>query len=478
VKLEPTPLSVLGFPRYFRSSRQGCSIQPASSLSYQWNRHFRRILAFIRKIAVAVSVVMFMLSLAAVAAGAGLDGRWEGKIDRSGKAQSISVDLAQDDNGWQGSIDIPDEAIVGRPLQRIIFERGGVQFETQVMGVKLSFEGKREGDKITGTFSQGGDRYPFFLERKSAASSLGRSSSPAVSGFTRNQPAAIGNEQAGTRGQMRVITQDEESHLPEEVEVTRKGRDFAILFAGDDYDSWGHLNNPIFDAKSIKEELEGTYGFQTELFSNPTRAQIWDVIRRYRDRKYDDEDQLLIFFAGHGIYSDSDQDGFFVAKDTKKEEADPDRDTFVPYYLLKNRIDSIPVKHVLLVLDACFSGAFDPKVGEWESRGDPPKNVSDRKLVKRMMRLPTRRYLTSGGKQYVSDGKPGHHSPFANGFLNALRGYGDDHRVLSYYNIVDGVRRKMVDEKAQPRHGDFGKNDSGSDFFFIVNLPSPASPKN
>ncbi len=470
MKLEPTPLSVLGFPRYFRSSRQGCSIQPVSSLSYQWNRHFRRILAFIRKIAVAVSIVLFMFSLPPVAAGAGLDGRWEGKIDRSGKLQAISVDITLDDNGWQGFVDIPEEAVRGGSLQQILFHAGSVHFETQVMGVQLSFEGKLEGDKITGTFSLRSEKFPFFLERKSAASSLGRSSS-------RSSEQSTGNQQPVIRGQKRFSTQ-EDTHLIELEEVTRKGADYALLFASDEYDSWDHLNNPLSDAEAIARELRETYGFQTEVVPNPNRDRILDTIERYREKKYGEEDQLLIFFAGHGFYSEKDMSGFIVTKTSKRREEDPYMDSFISHTMLRNRIDTIGATHILLILDSCFSGTIDPKLGDAGHRGPPPKDVSDLKFVKRFLKFPTRRYLTSGGKEYVSDGIPGHNSPFASSILEALRSYSDNHRVLTYYNLIDGVRRATVDEKAQPRQGTFGNNEPGSDFFFIVNLPSPASPKN
>src|SRR5713226_4902105 len=156
---------------------------------------------------VALSLVFSMASPTPVAAAAGLVGRWEGKIDPSGKAQAISVEFTMSDKGWQGSIDLPDEGIMGRPLQRILFEAGGVHFETQVMKVSLIFDGKLDSDKITGTFLQGNEKLAFILERKSA---LDRSSSSTTSVITRNQPVALSNEQAGTRGQTRLSRDKDE----------------------------------------------------------------------------------------------------------------------------------------------------------------------------------------------------------------------------------------------------------------------------
>ncbi|MBZ4171027.1 hypothetical protein JYG45_24325, partial [Escherichia fergusonii] len=72
-------------------------------------------------------------------------------------------------------------------------------------------------------------------------------------------------------------------------------------------------------------------------------------------------------------------------------------------------------------------------------------------------------YLTSGGKEYVPDGRPGQHSPFARKFLEALSTYGGADRILTYKEIL-GVVESVIPE---PRYGEFGDNQPGSDFIFI-----------
>ena len=51
--------------------------------------------------------------------------------------------------------------------------------------------------------------------------------------------------------------------------------------------------------------------------------------------------------------------------------------------------------------------------------------------INRKLKLKTRKFLTSGGKEYVSDGRPGQHSPFVRKLLEAIRSYGGDDSVLS-----------------------------------------------
>jgi hypothetical protein len=125
-------------------------------------------------------------------------------------------------------------------------------------------------------------------------------------------------------------------------------------------------------------------------------------------------------------------------------------------------VNSIPCRHILLVLDVCFSGTFDSKVA---SRGqDPYEDLAPSTMLLQKMPLRTRRYLTSGGKVYVSDGRPGYHSPFARRFLEALRTYGGNDGVLTFSGILPFVEK--VDPA--PYWGEFGDNQPGSEFFLLT----------
>jgi hypothetical protein len=70
--------------------------------------------------------------------------------------------------------------------------------------------------------------------------------------------------------------------------------------------------------------------------------------------------------------------------------------------------------------------------------------------------------MTSGGKNYVPDGRPGKHSPFASKLLEALRSYGGAYRVLTSAKIWMSVETA----KPEPRFGTFGDNEPGSEFVF------------
>ncbi len=251
------------------------------------------------------------------------------------------------------------------------------------------------------------------------------------------------------------------AEAPARNEEWRQRKDYALLFATNEYDSWEPLVNPIPDAEAIGAELKDNYGFETEVLHNPTRERIVFKLREYAQKKFDDSDQLFIFFAGHGLFDDVFGQGFIVARDSRKD--DETRGTYESYDDLRSIINSIRAKHILLVMDACYSGTFDRRLQEAGSRGtETYSNLTFPELFARKVKLPTRKYLTSGGKDYVPDGLPGHHSPFASHFLEELRTYGRSQGYLTFTNLLTAVERT----NPEPHWGEWGSNEPGSDFFF------------
>lgn len=139
----------------------------------------------------------------------------------------------------------------------------------------------------------------------------------------------------------------------------------ALFFAVEEYDHWMDLRHPLDEAQRIAEVLREDYAFETEIVKNPNRRDIFNKLQEYRKKQFDDDDQLLIFFSGHGAFSEETMKGFFVPKDGK--QIDEFQETYLVYSRLENIINTIPCKHILLSLDACYSGTFDEEIAQ--SRG-------------------------------------------------------------------------------------------------------------
>jgi tetratricopeptide (TPR) repeat protein/TolB-like protein len=244
----------------------------------------------------------------------------------------------------------------------------------------------------------------------------------------------------------------------------REHKNYVLLFGTNHYENWPQLVNPIPDARAVAKVLSDDYGFEVELVTDASRAELLGVLKKYEKRHFDDGDELLIFFASHGSYDEDDGQGYIVTRDTKSEAADPYRETYESYDDLQRKIDAIPVKHLLLILDACFGGAFDRRIGESGARGNEQYGETPiQELFAHKMELTTRKYITSGGKVYVPDGTPGQHSPFVKNLLQALSSDGGRRGYLTFASIEASVQAT----KPEPYGGDWGKSDIGSDFFFI-----------
>lgn len=237
--------------------------------------------------------------------------------------------------------------------------------------------------------------------------------------------------------------------------------DYAILFTTNDYDNWPDLVNPVNDGRMIADELKNIYGYKVEVVEGGSQQEILKKLREYAEKKYKPLDQLFIFFAGHGQFDQTFGEGFVVTKESQLN--DEAKTTYLSHNRLRSIVNNIPCDHIFLAMDVCFGGTFDQAIAHRGLDEEVYKEASQAEMVTRKLTYKTRRYLTSGGKEYVPDGRPGMNSPFARKFLEALRSRGGKDMILSLGEINTYVETL----KPQPRAGEFGDNAPGSDFVFV-----------
>ncbi|MBK8428870.1 MAG: caspase family protein [Lewinellaceae bacterium] len=251
-----------------------------------------------------------------------------------------------------------------------------------------------------------------------------------------------------------------------EEQINRAGKDYALFFVIGDYQEWGKLKNPVIDGEAVAGSLSDKYGFQTEVVVNPTRDQIYAQLEKYRSITFPDDGQLFVFFSGHGDFVESTGEGFLVPKEGLKSEKDRFQNSYIPHARLEKMLDAIPCRHILIALDACYSGTFDQEIAELkgETNFKRPGAGSKNAIVQRELEAQSRIYLTSGGKERTPDGVV--HSPFAEKLLDALDGEGGDDGILTI-NELYGFLEKAA---PKPRKGRFGKHDPSGTFLFIKRI--------
>ena len=253
---------------------------------------------------------------------------------------------------------------------------------------------------------------------------------------------------------------------PQEPISPRKGKDYALIFAVDSYEdsNWRPLKNPISDAEAIAEELREVYDFEVHSFANPNKQTILSTLLEWQKISFEEDAQLFVFVSGHGIFSESFSSGYFVPNDGKME--DPFFESLIQLNILGNAVSSIPCPHILLAIDACYSGTIDEEIA---FKGTEPvfrrPNETDRsrslRMIEKQLSKQSRFILTSGGKERTPDGED--HSPFAKGILTALRESNSLGNGLLSFTLLLSYMEKV---SPLPHHGTLPGHEGGG-FIFI-----------
>jgi len=268
-------------------------------------------------------------------------------------------------------------------------------------------------------------------------------------------------DKAGNRGTFQQTIELQAQSLAQNV-----GMDcYALLVGVDDYANWPDLRNPVHDITTLADELKTNYGFTTEVLTNPTKREILTVIRSYYNRIFSENSELLIVMSGHGLFDDDSKTGYFIGADGLKKEQDTIFDSYIDYPSLQQIIANIPCNHIMLVLDACFGGTMNIQIA---MRGgeETYRNITKEEFILRKLKYKTRLLMTSGGKEYVPDGRPGQHSPFMRKFLEGLRGFGGSDGILTIEELMVN-HINYVEPEPHLLEFQFG-NEPGSSFLFIA----------
>ncbi|MEO6253076.1 MAG: caspase family protein [Ferruginibacter sp.] len=249
------------------------------------------------------------------------------------------------------------------------------------------------------------------------------------------------------------------------------GKQYALVIGTNNYKGagWKKLPNAINDARAVADMLAQGYGFEVQLLEDKPMDSIYKSIAGYY-RNLQPNDQLVIYFAGHGDMEDEFMDdGFIVCADSRSRDDDPARNTYIQYVKLQKMINRIPARQILVMLDVCHGGAFNQK------RSDPGKTIANRNVRQFLVdqsQYTCRKFLSSVGTEEAFDGKPGDHSPFAKLLLQVLNAKGKEtNGIITLSDIFSVLQISSMNEtatlKISPQKDGFGSDNPQSDFILI-----------
>jgi hypothetical protein len=251
--------------------------------------------------------------------------------------------------------------------------------------------------------------------------------------------AAMQNEMAATLESLGIYT------LP---------KYHALLIGVSEYQYAGpglqNLEMPVKDAEELYTMLISRYAFEPAnvmLLKNPTNEEIVNQFERLAET-VKDKDNLLIFYAGHGIYDKAKDFGYWLPADAKTTS----RSAWISNSIIKDYIGAIKAKHILLLTDACFGGSI------FKTRSAASTIMRFNEAYKNT----SRKALTSGNLSEVPD-----KSVFIKFLLKTLSENNDVFLPASalFSRIYEPVLNNAV---ATPQFGVVqGTGDEGGDFVFI-----------
>lgn len=197
------------------------------------------------------------------------------------------------------------------------------------------------------------------------------------------------------------------------------GDSWAVVIGINDYARWPKLEYAVNDARAMQKTLVENFGFAPErvVLLQDAKATRNGILAAFHDQAaaggVKPNDRVFVFFAGHGAtrkLSSGREIGYIIPADADPANTAADA---IPMTEIQNIAESLSARHVLFVMDACYSGLGLTRGGSGGFLRDNARRVG-------------RQMLTAGGaEQMVADGGPGGHSIFTWTLLQALSGKGD-----------------------------------------------------
>lgn len=249
------------------------------------------------------------------------------------------------------------------------------------------------------------------------------------------------------------------------------GKYYALVIGVQNYDKIENLDTPINDINAIADILTNQYGFQVQKVINADDVGVMEAINNINSQ-LTENDNLLIFYAGHGarLKSGAVESGYWLPTNAEA----PPRDTFwVANEFVTRHLARFNAKRVLVVSDSCYSGLLSSAPGLL-MMGEDGKYTNE--YIKYKAAKRSRLLLASGGDNPVLDNDGTNHSIFTKAFIEALK---DNKEIMSgpqlFLKIRNDVsaRAKKVGFEQVPEYKTIkGAGHEVGDFFFVPQVKS------
>jgi hypothetical protein len=188
----------------------------------------------------------------------------------------------------------------------------------------------------------------------------------------------------------------------------------ALIIGNNDYRTLPDLATPANDATDLAQLLERRYGFRTTVLLNASRYDILSALNTLRE-SLTTQDNLLIYYAGHGELDEVNQRGHWLPVDAERNSTA----NWIPSTQITDILNIMKARQVLLVADSCYAGALTRS--SMARLGTGMTAAERAHWLRTMAARRSRTVLASGGLAPVMDAGGGRHSVFAKALLEVLQ---------------------------------------------------------
>jgi len=192
----------------------------------------------------------------------------------------------------------------------------------------------------------------------------------------------------------------------------------ALVIGNNRYDlakGWEPLDTAENDATEVAKTLKEEYGFKIRLELNADRDTMLTAIEEMR-KSLTAKDNLLIYYAGHGLVDPENDQGYWVPVDGSSTSAV----RWVSNASITDQIRAMTARNVMVIADSCYSGSL-MRSGIVTLRSGLTAEKKALRLNDDVKQL-TRVAFSSGGIQPVIDSiDNSKHSVFTGALLNVLK---------------------------------------------------------
>jgi hypothetical protein len=175
------------------------------------------------------------------------------------------------------------------------------------------------------------------------------------------RPPAAAPPQPGIDGTTRGLSlQSDDPAAARAHAVKRYARRIAVTVGVNNYDTLPKLGAAVDDARRTAELFKSA-GFdlvQSLADADATQAGILSLLEERIAPQTGPDDLVVVFFAGHGVTLDDM--GYVLPRDARKEAI---AQTAISVQRLKESALRMKARHVVFLVDACFSGSMFKKPG-------------------------------------------------------------------------------------------------------------------